>query len=335
MSVPLPNRDRFSFARMKTVSRFVFCLLLVLPPLAGFAAPTGYSVNSDEPLGDSLFAIDLATGIESQIGKVQSLGSTRTDIEGLAFDRFGVLWGVDDESGNFFPINSTNGQVVYQDEVPLDGLGALQGNDFGLTFTCGSEIFLTSVSTQSLYQLSLDGKATLVGNEGALGVRISAIAAWGKNPTRLYGLGNGLLGDGGPQDNRSLYEIDPATGMATLIGNIGAAAADYFEAGLSFDDNGTLWAITDRRTVAENLGSQVLTLDTVTGKATLVSTTTVSGFESLAIAPPGGCEDDPDVEPEPGTDDYEPIPTIGPAGMLLVSLLLLFTGLVSVRRRLG
>ena len=313
---------------MKTACRYALFALLVLPLAAALAAPMGYSVNSDEPLGDSLFEIDLATGQETVKGKVMSLGQTRSDIEGLAFDKFGVLWGVDDESQNLFPINTSNGLVVYQDEVAITGLGAIQGNDFGLSFTCNGSLYISSVSNESLYQLSFDGTATLVGAEGALGTRISAIAAYG-NPAKLYGLGNGLMGDGGPQDNRSLYKIDMTTGVASLIGEIGPAAADYFEAGLSFDGTGILWAITDRRTIEDNLGSQILLLDTETGKASLQSTTTVSGFESLAVAAPAGCVQDPGQE----DDGYHRIPTLSDAGKLLAILVLMMAGIAVLRSR--
>lgn len=310
---------------MKKLCRFTVFTIFALASATAGAAPVGYSVNSDEPLGDSLYRIDLATGAETLIGKVLSLGVGRTDIEGLAFDTAGTLWAVDDESRMLFPVDPGTGLVESASEVSITGLGAASGNDFGLTFTCSGKLYLTSVESQSLYSLGLDGTASLIGAAGSLGVRISAIAAYG-NPARLYGLGNGLISDGGPKDNRSLYEIDTGDGTVTLIGEIGAQAADYFEAGLSFDDSGTLWAITDRRTIAQNLGSEVLRLDTGTGEAALVSTTTVAGFESLAVAPPAGCS------PDNGEDSYLPVPVFGPAGALLAILALLATGILALPR---
>jgi hypothetical protein len=253
-------------------------------------------------------------------------GVTRSDVEGLAFDKNGVLWAVDDESSKLFSIDTGTGLVNFFDEVSISGLSALEQNDFGLAFTCEDELFVSTISNQSLYKLAMDGSATLV---GGMGVNISAIAAYGK-PARLYGLGNGLLGDGGPLDNRSLYEIDTGTGTVTLIGEIGAAADDYFEAGLSFDEEGTLWAITDRRTFDNPLGSQVLSLDLDTGLGTLRSTTTVTGFESLAVAPPAGCA--PSVEPPVNGPEYERIPTLGDAGKWLAILLISVFGFNALRR---
>ncbi len=111
-------------------------------------------------------------------------------------------------------------------------------------------------------------------------------AAYG-NPTQLYGLSNGALGvnaAGKPH----LYRINPATGVATDLGELGGAYADYAEAGLGFDDAGQLWAITDR---SPTQSSQVMriNLGNTPPTAEQISLTSEQGFESLAIAPPGGC----------------------------------------------
>lgn len=299
--------------------RMVLTGLFVLPVAAAMAAPIGYSVNSDEPSGDRLHSIDLATGNATPIGIVQSGGITRLDVEGLAFDAAGVLWGVDDESLKLFPINLGNGQIASAQEVDITGLVMNVGNDFGMTFTCSGDLYVSSVSDQALYLLNLDGTATRI---GSLGANISSLAAIG-NPARLYGLGNGLVSDSGPLDNRSLYEIDTQTGAASLIGEVGPAVADYLETGLSFDADGGLWALTDRRNLSGDMGSQVLRLDLETGLATAVATTTVTGFESLAIAPPGNC-DGSTVAPEN-------IPVLGASGKLIALLLLGLAGLAALR----
>ena len=133
------------------------------------------------------------------------------------------------------------------------------------------------------FRLTLDGEATEV---GPLNANISAIAAFGDT---LYGLGNGLDQDL-KEDNPSLFRIDTGTGAATEIGPLGAAAGAYAEAGLAFDDSGTLWAITDRRdNVGFALKSQVMQLSLTDGSASAVQETGEAGFESLAITVPRGC----------------------------------------------
>ena len=313
---------------MNCVRQTALCAFASLISAAAMAAPIGYSINSDQPDGDNLYAIDLATGSATLRGKVMSLGATRTDVEGLAFAPDGRLWGVDEDSLTLFPVSTVTGVVDHLSEVPLQGLTP-PGNDFGLAFTCTGELLATSVRTQSLYRLSLGGTATMVGAAGALGANISALAAWGE-PVQLFGLGNGLL-EGGGVDSRRLYSIDPDTGVATEIGQVGGGVADYNQAGLSFDDVGQLWAITDRRNVGGmDFGSQVIRLNTATGAGTVVSSTTQVGFESLAVAPPGGCAGGPPPLP---SEFAKGLPADAPWAVVLAVLALLLTGLAALRTR--
>lgn len=315
---------------MNALTRIIVIGMLVLPVGSALGAPVGYSVNSDEPSGDELHVIDLATGSATSRGPVRSATVTYVDVEGLALDPDGNLWAVDESTLSLFPVSKGNGTVDSGTVRPIVGLDALAGNDFGMTFTCDGDLFVTSVADGALYRLDLGGSASKVGD---LGANISALAAYG-NPTRLFGLSNGLLDDSGNVDTRSLYEIDPDTGALTLLGPLGAAASAYFEAGLSFDADGHLWAITDRRSDVQELPSEILRLDLSTGAATLVATTAGSGFESLAVAPPGGCEDvtpPPPREPDFVTP-FPHIPTLDAGGRLATILVLLLAGLAVLRR---
>ena len=252
------------------------------------AGPIGYSINSDSPSDntDSLYRIDLETGDETLINKVVSLGVSRSDIEGLAFAPDGTLYAINDsEPRTLFPLNPDNGVVFSSEEVLVSGLQT-GGNDFGMTFACDGNLYVTSIAKGSLYRLDLDGSTTLIGSEGSLDVKINALAAYGENPITLYGLGNGM--DQNQQvTTPNLYTIDITTGIATPVGPLGSAAGNYSQGGLSFDDSGQLWAITDRREL--NLPSQVMKIDTAKGTASAVQETEESGFESLAISVPRGC----------------------------------------------
>ena len=181
-----------------------------------------------------------------------------------------------------FPLNTDTGQVQNADEVFISGLPSGGGNDFGMTFACDGTLYLTSVAKGSLYRMDLDGTTTLIGSENSLGVKISALAAYG-NPVKLYGLGNGVDAEL-KVSTPNLYEIDPATGVASEIGPLGSAAGNYTEAGLAFDEEGQLWAIIDRRQL--QFPSQVMKINTSTGAASDVKNTVESGFESLAITVP-------------------------------------------------
>ena len=313
---------------------FALFMLVSLFAISANGAPMAYSVNSDSgntSTEDSLYLIDLATGSDQRRGELNTGIETRRDTEGLAFAPDGVLWGIDDQSLTLFPISTVNGAISFQDEISLSGIPSGGQNDFGMTFSCDNSLYITSVITQTLYNLDLNGSSTTIGTTGALGVNISAIAAYG-NPTKLYGLGNGLFQDG-QTDSPNLYSIDVSTGVATLIGPLGAAAGEYNQGGLAFDSDGTLWAITDRRIINNNIAdlpSQVLRIDVDTGAATLVSSTSEVGFESLAIAPPAACGT------RGGFSNLTPrIPTLSTGGRLLAIFVLLLAGMGILHRRLS
>jgi len=310
---------------------YCYATLLVVSLFATNAnsAPMAYSVNSDSgniSTEDSLYLIDLATGNDQRRGTLFTGVETRRDTEGLAFAPDGTLWGIDDESMSLFPITTSNGAVSFQAEKNLSGIQAGGGNDFGMTFSCDNTLYITSVVSNTLYSLDLEGNSTVI---GTLGANISAISAIG-NPTRLYGLGNGQF-ENGNTDSPNLYSINTDTGAAILIGALGNTVGVYNQGGLAFDGSGDLWAITDRRIVngeIADLASQVLRIDLNSGAASVVSSTSEVGFESLAIAPPTECSG-----PGPGTDKDERIPTMSPTGRLLAILALLFTGFGILRKR--
>ena len=317
------------------MNKFYCCATLLVVSLfatSANSAPMAYSVNSDSgniETEDSLYLIDLATGIDQRRGPLFTGVETRRDTEGLAFAPDGTLWGIDDESMSLFPITTSNGAVSFQAEKSLGGIQAGGGNDFGMTFSCDNTLFITSVASNNLYSLDLEGNSTVIGQ---LGANISAIAAIG-NPTRLYGLGNGQF-ENGNADSPNLYSIDTDTGAATLIGALGNTVGVYNQGGLAFDSSGGLWAITDRRIVngeIADLASQILSIDVSSGTASVVSSTSEIGFESLAIAPPTQCSG-------PGTgvndDERDPrIPTMSATGRMLAILALLFTGFGILRKR--
>ena len=315
--------------------RFTLIVLISIFAINANAGPMAYSVNSDS--GDSLYRIDLATGADQFRGKLNTGIEDRTDTEGLAFSPGpeSVLWGIDDDAGTLFPINPGNGSINWQDEVLLplelrigDDNEIAGGNDFGMSFACDNSLYFTSVKSKNLYRADPDGSFTKLGADGALGVNISAIASIG-NPVRLYGLGNGRFEDGST-DSPNLYSINTSTGIASLVGPLSETGEFvYNEAGLAFDSDGFLWAITDRSQI-NNQKSQILRINVETGEATLVSTTVnQAGYESLAISEPSNC-----VVSRAATDNDLPrIPTLNMVGRLAAILVLMLAGMLILRRR--
>ena len=298
---------------MTKQNRFALLMVASLFAVSANGAPVAYSVNSDSGSEnqDSLYRIDLATGVEQRLGELSTGSETRDDTEGLAMDAESNLWGVDDDSRTIFQINKSAGFVT--DEETLDSfpfIPSLGGNDFGMTFSCDNTLYAATVQTQTLYRLDpTDGSGEIVGAIGALGVNISAIAANG-NPDYLYAVGNGTY-DNGDMDSPNLYRIDLLTGTAAVIGplGMGTTISDYDQAGLAFDSQGVLWAITDRRIIndqrAANQPSEILRINVGTGAAEVVWITQEIGFESLAIAEPIACNSqEPVAEPRDGDPAY-------------------------------
>lgn len=318
---------------MIKLNRFALTIVVSLFAISAKAGPMAYSVNSDGNEGDNLYQIDLATGVDQSRGKLFNGFEDRTDTEGLAFstDPDGRLWGMDDAAGTLFPINTANGFINFEEEIllPLEFQSG-GGNDFGMTFACDDSLYFTSVRSRTLYRRDENNNFETIGSSGSLGVNISAIAAYGL-PTMLYGLGNGQF-QNGDTDSPNLYSIDLTTGVATLIGPLGLPGEyQYNEAGMAFDSEGGLWAITDRSQI-ENQKSQILSINVDTGAATLIATTVNElGYESLAISPPGNCVDAPTI---PLDEDGVPkIPTLNLAGSLSAIFVLMLAGMFFLRRR--
>jgi hypothetical protein len=314
---------------MNKKNYYVLLVLVSLFAINANGAPLAYSVNSDSGSSnmDSLYQIDLATGEDLRKGELISVSIyDHIDTEGLAFDSDNTLWGIDDNTLTLFPINTVSGAIPFGEIIDVSTIFPSGGaNDFGMTFSCDNSLYVTSVTTGTLYRIDLDaGSQEAI---GALGTNISAIAAIG-NPTKLYGLGNGQFVNG-DTDSPDLYSIDVSTGAATLIGPLGSEAGEYDQGGLAFDSDGTLWAITDRRTI-NNLPSQILRIDVDTGTATLVSTTGEVGFESLAIGPPTACSITYGTDDE---DEFPRIPTLSQSGRLLAIFVLMLAGMLILRRR--
>jgi hypothetical protein len=323
--------------------RFAIVLVVSAFAFSANAAPMAYSVNSDSgnpDTEDSLYVIDLTNDSGQRRGTLTSgiVGDIRRDTEGLAFSPDGTLWGIDDNSLTLFPINLGSGTIILADEIQLPGFQAGGGNDFGMTFSCDGSLYVTSVVTRTLYQLDMEGNIQIVGNEGALDANISAIAAIG-NPVQLYGLGNGQF-QTGQTDSPNLYSIDANTGVATMIGALGGQVGEYNQGGLAFDSIGGLWAITDRRIInnsIEDLPSQILSINTNTGIATVMGNTGgidevgEVGFESLAIGPPSMCGG---IAARSGPIT-EGIPTLDATSRLLVIFSLMLIGFTILRRRTG
>ena len=304
-------------------------LALLAASGAVLAQPYGYSVNSRGNFPDSndvnaLWRINLATGAHERVSD-QGLPTGFLDLEALAIDNNDRLFGADDESKTLVRVSTVTGVASAVGGTKSNlGVPLTPSLDFGMAFSCDNAAYVVSDVEQTLFTANTaTGELTRVGAAGSLGVPITDIAIQGKT---AYGIGVGLDGDGNTAVP-NLYSISLIRGTATLIGPLGDGASPYNNAGLSFDDEGELWAITDRRQVGgQDLASEILKIDPTTGEATLVGTSIV-GLESLAIAAQSPC-----TGVNSGEIEGVPVPTLNVGWGVFLAVLLAWLALSRINR---
>lgn len=250
-------------------------IVLVLAPAVVFGQGFGYAVNSDDELdADQLLRVNLSTGAVEFIGP---LPTVMEDVEGLAFSADGTLFAVDNATKAVFVVDTqTVSALPVGNRQPNLGFSPTANLDFGMTFTCDNRLLLVAEETQSLYEVDVaTGQARVIGESGGLNQPMTAVASYADRTVALASGGR-------------LYDIDVEMGMSTLIGQI--EGFEINDAGLAFDEAGVLWAILDgtRPETLQFLPGTVLRINPDTAEAEAVAETR-TGIESLAVAPPSGC----------------------------------------------
>lgn len=237
------------------------------------AAPVGYTAW-DVSGSDILVRMDLATGVGTTIGT----GIGFTDVDGLAFDGSGNLWGVNDSTNQLLRIDITTGVGT-----AVGGSFGSGYNDMGLAFAGDGTLYMSAENGSGVGRLyAVDtgtGVATLIGNTGSVRLR-----SLGFSGATLYGWSN----------IDTLVSVNTTTGAVTTIGDFDFPAFTIGQDGMDADPaTGLLWAIAE-------FEDRTYTLSRTTGAATVVAASLLcdgaacadrGGFNSLAIRP----------VPEPGT----------------------------------
>ena len=184
---------------MKRVTAFVLGLGLAAG-LSGpvQAAPFGFSVDT---VSDRLVQIDLGTGTTTFIGSGIGFG----DVEGLAFQPGGVLFGLDDSSDQLITVNTTTGVGTV--------VGSLGFNfsDAGLAFDSSGTLFASSdLGGDGVYTVNpVTGAATFLSDSGP---DPFALAFDG---TTLFGVSDDCSG------SDCLVTVNRTTGVSTQGGVLG------------------------------------------------------------------------------------------------------------------
>jgi len=153
----------------------------------------------------------------------------------------------------------------------------------GVAHAASQQLYVTSVRSGgvntetpisgNLYTVNLSsGASQLVGAIRLPGSRAVGVAGLSFHPKT--GVLYGITSEQSPNEPHSLVTIDPNTGAATLIGDLGAIASDA-----SFDSKGTLY-------VWLQTTSQIGTVDLTTGAVTRIGRARPAGSPSgIAIDP--------------------------------------------------
>lgn len=240
---------------------------------------SAYVVSSDgvdAATADRLYKINLSTGAPTMIGALGPTGGVFEDVESLAFDASGSLFGIDDDTKTLVNINLATGRATavagLQGNTRL-AVGANNVQDPSIAFSCAGDLYGAGRNSRSFYRVNTSTGAFEVLGAATLEGGITDLAyAKGK----MYGLGE-----------TSLYSININNGQSALVGPYGTGINFSEGGGLASDSTGQLWAIAERRNAQGQLQpSQFYRINSDTGAATLAGSTTVLGIESLVIGTP-------------------------------------------------
>ncbi|CAD5375275.1 conserved exported hypothetical protein [Rubrivivax sp. A210] len=213
-----------------------------LPAVAG---PIGYSAW-DVSGTDKLVRFDMASGVGTVIGAIRTAGGTGyTDVDGLAFDGQGRLWGVDDATNTLMRIDTATGAAT-----AVGNMGSNLGANFGLAFGAGGTLYMSADSRLFTVNTST-GAASLVGSFS----NGNNVRSLGYDGTTLFGWSS----------VDTLLAIDGSNAAASTIGGFGFAPATSGRDGMDVDARtGTIWGLGDAE-------ARTYTLNALTGAATVVA----------------------------------------------------------------
>ena len=180
--------------------------------------------------------------------------------------RASTLYGIDLSSNSrLFGISQVDGTIAGMGNTGNGSTGDLASNLASI---------LWSVDMAHHALLSIDPSTGAVSRTTpittASGAPVAIVSlAW--DPVMRFLYGNTTIGFGNLTPDQ-LYRIDPATGLATLAGNIGVTGVFA----LGFDNSGILYGISP---------SQLVTIDTATGAGALVSGVPLASIFDLAFRP--------------------------------------------------
>jgi hypothetical protein len=266
-------------------TQFALLFVLLFAWSSGIRADTqvGYGYSDDgTPAGGSLNSVNLETGIASQIGDLDRKTTGSFRLNNLVFAPNGNAYGYQDDG-------TPAGTSLYSVDV-LTGIASLIGDLDGnstSSFRLENLVFAPDGNAYGYHEDGTPAGTSLYWVDVVTGIA-SFIGNLDRNTSSSFRLDNlvfapngnayGYRDDGTPAGT-SLYSVNVATGIATLIGDLDRSTSSAFRLeNLVFGSDGTGYGYRDDGTPA---GTSLYSVNVVTGVATEIGNLdrkTVSSF---------------------------------------------------------
>lgn len=291
------------------------------------SATTAYGVAFTD-----LYRIDLETRVATYLGfSGMHNGQLIGHIRGLSYLPNGELYGVSGNLRALVRIDKSRGTASVAGTLNLDGAGQFGTTlDLSMTYGCDGNFWMTSAVTGQLWKVNPEtAQPTLIGSTGH---KLTGIVAYGD---KLYGAGG--------QGDTGFYQINPETAAVNQIGSYGPALPWVNVVGMSFDEDGTLFATLNYNPGQSDTSpltdwSDLAKIDTTTGTVTKLGT--ITGPSSLRRQSMNGfviaaTQCNIPVEPNGQPYAYVPVTTASNWALALLGLLMTFAAGLFVSRRHG
>ena len=182
----------------------------------GTTSPVGLGIDSDGNAytlaggtTDRLVSVDLVTGVGTEVGTLTRYGANEGAMVDIAYD--GTNWfSIGTGLGALYTMNVSTGRATRVGSSGNFGVG--ESLPISIAATEDSNLYLVGNNTDGLLLLSkMTGAASRVGSIDNYG--ISPVIS---NP-RIFSIGNRLFMFNNANTDESFYELDRATGRATLL----------------------------------------------------------------------------------------------------------------------
>lgn len=311
---------------MRTPACLIAVVLSIAPVSAAWAQSSAYIVAYDD-----LYSINLSSRQATYVGSFGNHGSQPFgSLKGLAFNPSRTLYAISDSLSQkpLVTLDTATGAASFVAPMNVgSGSGQFNSHDFGATFTCTGQMWVSSAATNRLWKVDASRGTTEQVGSGT-GTTITGLVARGET---VYAAGG--------RGNNNFYKINQTTGAAELVGPFGIPNSTWIHSvSMSFDAQGALWAVINyvppapgNNTPAE--WADLARINRSTGAVTVLGS--IAGPErlryvgvlGLAVGP-APCPSAPDGGPAAPVT----LPVRNPWGLLVLGLGLLAVAARRLRR---